>query len=455
MRFRKDFTWGIAAASYQIEGGSFEDGRGLSVWDTFCRKEGVIWRRQNGDVACDHYHRYKEDVSLMKGLGIKAYRMSISWPRIIPEGKGSVNTEGLNFYDRLIDELMSARIDPWITLFHWDYPHELYCRGGWLNQDSSDWFAEYAKVVVERLSDRVSHWMTLNEPQCFIGLGHQTGYHAPGNKLEFSEVLRATHNTLLAHGKATQVIRNFSKSRSEIGLAPVAQTAIPLTNSEEDIDSARKFMFSINRESVFNNTWWLEPIFWGRYPEDGLALFKEKLPEINDGDMEIIQQPLDFFGANIYHGRKVMSGKEGVPEEVPLEDGYPKTAQEDWPVTPDALYWGPRLFYERYGLPIVITENGYQNPDVISLDGKVHDPQRINYLQRYLIELNKACTEGIPVKGYFQWTFCDNFEWTQGYSMRVGIVYVDYPTQKRILKDSAYWYRDIITSNGATLKAGK
>ena len=451
MSFSKDFAWGVATASYQIEGAVFEDGKGLSVWDMFCRKEGTIWREQNGDVACDHYHRYKKDISLMKELGLKAYRLSISWPRVIPEGTGAVNEKGLDFYDKLIDELISAGVEPWVTLFHWDYPYELYCRGGWLNRDSSDWFAEYTKVIVNKLSDRVTHWITLNEPQCFISLGHQTGIHAPGDTLGFTQVLQAAHNTLLAHGKAVQTIRNFSKEKSQIGFAPVGKTAMPESDREKDIDAARKFMFSINEKNVFNNTWWMDPVFLGGYPEDGLNLFKEELPEINNGDMETIHQPLDFFGANIYNGTNIRSGRENMPEAVLLEPGYPKTIQDAWPITPDCLYWGPKLFYERYNLPIVITENGYQNHDVISLDGKVHDPQRIDYLQRYLIELKRGCKEGIPVEGYFQWTFYDNFEWAYGFKIRVGMVYTDYPTQRRIPKDSAYWYRDVITSNGSVL----
>lgn len=455
MSFPKHFVWGAATASYQIEGAAFEDGKGLSTWDMFCRKEGVIWRGQNGDIACDHYHRYKEDVALMKELGLKAYRMSISWPRVIPKGTGAINEEGLSFYEKLVDELRAAEIEPWVTLFHWDYPYELYCRGGWLNQDSSDWFSEYTKVIVKKLSDRVTHWMTLNEPQCFIGMGYQTGDHAPGDSLGFTQVLRAAHNTLLAHGKAVQIIRTFSKDKGKVGFAPVGKTGMPETDREEDIDAARKFMFSINEKNVSNNTWWMDPIFLGRYPEDGLKLFEKELPGINDGDMETIHQPLDFFGANIYNGIKVRANKEGMPEAVPLEAGYPKTIQDNWPITPDALYWGPKFFYERYKLPIVITENGHQNHDVISLDGKVHDPQRIDYLHRYLIELKQACKEEIPVKGYFQWTFYDNFEWAEGFKIRVGMVYTDYSTQRRIPKDSAYWYRDVIRSNGAILDEKK
>lgn len=450
MGFAKDFVWGAAAASYQIEGAAYEDGKGLSVWDMFCKKPEAIWSGHSGDVACDHYHRYREDVALMKEIGLHAYRLSVSWPRVIPEGTGGANSKGLGFYDRLIDELLAANITPYVTLFHWDYPNELYCRGGWLNPDSSDWFADYAKVVVDKLSDRVKHWITLNEPQCFIGLGHQNGILAPGDNLPFAQVLRAGHNALLAHGKAVQAIRAHSKADSRVGYAPVGVVQIPGTNRPEDIQAARQEMFSVTAKNCWNNTWWMDPVFLGRYPEDGLKLFGEDAPEIRDGDMETICQPLDFFGINIYSGQKVCAGKEGQPEEVSLPVGHAQTAFR-WPVTPDALYWGPKFFWERYALPTIITENGMSNVDWVSLDGKVHDPQRIDFLTRYLLELQRACEDGVDIRGYFQWSIMDNFEWTEGYKERFGIIYVDYSTQRRILKDSAYWYKDVVASNGAIL----
>ena len=450
MSFPKGFVWGAAASSYQIEGAAHEDGKGASTWDVFCRREGVIWNGQSGDVACDHYHRYQEDLDLMKQIGLRAYRLSISWPRVIPQGTGAVNPKGLDFYDRLIDELLTADISPYVTLFHWDYPYELYRRGGWLNRDSSDWFAEYVKVVVDRLSDRVEYWITLNEPQCFIGLGHQLGMHAPGDRLEFAEVLTAAHNALLAHGKAVQTIRAHSKVECKIGLALVGIVNIPATDSSEDIEAARRAMFSVTYKNCWNNTWWTEPLFSGRYPEDGLKLFGSDVPPIQDKDLITICQPLDFFGVNIYFGQTTRSGKDGWPEVVPPPLGYAMTAFR-WPVTPEALYWGPRFFWDRYRLPIVITENGMSNVDWISLDGKVHDPQRIDFLNRYLLELQKACSHGVEVQGYFHWSILDNFEWTEGYKERFGLVYVDYPTQKRVAKDSAYWYREVIASNGAIL----
>jgi len=450
MGFPKDFVWGAATASYQVEGAAYDDGRGMSVWDMMCRKPDAIWRGQSGEVACDHYHRYKEDVALMKKIGLTGYRFSISWPRVIPEGTGAVNDKGMDFYDKLIDELLAAGITPYITLFHWDYPYELYCRGGWLNPDSPAWFAEYAEAVVKRLSDRVRHWITQNEPQCFIGLGHLSGVHAPGDKLGIREVLRAAHHSLLAHGKAVQTIRANSRTEPKVGYAPVGFVSIPATDSPEDIEAARASTFASTATDERSNTWWTDPVFRGHYPEDGLQLYGDDAPKVRDGDMETICQPLDFYGVNIYHGSCVKAGADGKAEPVPFAPGHPMTLMK-WFVTPSALYWGPKFFFERYGRPILITENGMSQPDWVSLDGKVHDPQRIDYLNRYLLELRRACDDGVDVLGYMQWSIMDNFEWAEGYRQRFGLIYVDYPTQKRILKDSAYWYGEVIASNGETL----
>jgi len=450
MTLPEAFVWGAAASSYQIEGAAHEDGKGPSVWDKFCQQPGKVHNNQSGDIACDHYHRYEEDVSLMKQVGLQAYRLSLSWPRVMPEGTGAVNRKGLEFYDKLIDELLAAEISPYVTLFHWDYPYGLYCRGGWLNQDSSDWFAEYARVVVDKLSDRVKCWITLNEPQCFIGLGHQFGFHAPGDKLELAQVLMAAHNALLAHGKAVQMIRTYSKAESQIGLAPVGLVNTPVTGSPQDVEAARHAMFSITDRSCWNNTWWADPVFFGRYPEDGLKLFGRDVPPIDDKDMKTICQPLDFFGVNIYFSQRTRAGEAGRPEVVPLPVGQAVTAFR-FPVLPEGLYWGPRFYWERYKLPIIISENGMSNVDWVSLDGKVHDPQRIDFLHRYLLELRKACQHGVEVLGYFQWSIMDNFEWTEGYRERFGLIYVDYATQRRILKDSAHWYREVIASRGAIL----
>ena len=459
--FPENFTWGTAAASYQIEGAATEDGRGLSVWDMLCRRPGRIFSGQNGNVACDHYHRYKEDVALMRDLGVKAYRLSTSWPRILPEGTGAVNAKGLEFYDKLVDELLAAGIEPWITLFHWDFPYELYCRGGWLNPDSSKWFADYTKIVVDQLSDRVAHWFTLNEPQCFIGLGMQDGIHAPGDRLGNHEVLRAAHHTLLAHGRAVQVIRAHAKKPPLIGWAPVGSPNIPENpNNPADVATARNAMFSIGAKNIpgnpwgdnpiCGNSWWSDPVFFGAYPQDGLEHYGAAAPKVRSGDMEIISQPLDFFGVNIYGGVPVRAGASGKEERVYPPVGAPLTAFK-WDVVPAALYWGPKFLHERYKLPVIITENGLSGADWVALDGGVHDGHRIDFLQRYLRELGRAITDGVDVRGYFHWSIMDNFEWAEGYKERFGLIHVDYATQKRTPKDSARWYREVIASNGRKL----
>jgi len=452
--FPPSFVWGAAAASYQIEGAATEDGKGLSVWDMLCRKPGAIWEGHTGNVACDHYHRYAEDVALMQQIGLQAYRFSISWPRVLPDGVGKVSPAGLGFYDRLVDNLLEAGVAPYATLFHWDFPYALYCRGGWLNRDSADWFADYARVVVEALGDRVRDWMTLNEIQVFVGMGHLDGEHAPGDKLGMPEVLRVGHHAMLAHGKAVQAIRAASPGPCRVGWAPTTFPMIPVTESPEDIAAARMAMFSVAEEfAIWSNTWWLDPVFFGRYPEDGLRLFGAAAPPVQPGDMETISQPLDFCGFNIYQGSGVQAGPQGDPIPVPRPVGYPKTSF-NWPVTPEALYWGPRFMYERYGLPLFITENGLANADWVSLDGVVHDPQRIDFTRRYLLALERAIADGVDMRGYFHWSLMDNFEWANGYRERFGLIFVDYPTQRRVLKDSARWYAEVIASNGAKLHEG-
>jgi len=449
MGFRKDFVWGAATSSYQIEGAAFEDGKGLSVWDMFCRKEGAIKDGHTGDVACDHYHRYKEDVALMKEIGLKGYRLSISWPRVLPEGTGRINEKGLDFYDRLIDELLTQGIEPYVTLFHWDYPYELYKKGGWLNLESPEWFADYTRVIVERLSDRVKYWFTINEPQVFVTMGHLDGTHAPGLKLGMEDVLTIGHNVLLAHGRSVQTIREYSRQIPVVSFAPVAsQMAYPDTDSEEDVEAARQTSFAVR--NTWSVSWWFDPIFKGYYPDDGLKLFNDYLPKIKDKDFEIISQPLDFLGFNIYHSHRVKMGVNGKPELVEQPIANPRTAF-NWDITPENLYWVPKFLYERYRKPLMVTENGMAGLDWVSVDGKVHDPQRIDFLHRHLINYRKAAEDVIDLLGYFCWSIMDNFEWAEGYNKRFGLVHVDYQTQKRTLKDSAYWYKKVIESNGEIL----
>lgn len=449
--FPATFVWGAASAAYQIEGAAAEDGKGLSIWDALCRRPGAIWEGHTGDVACDHYHRYAEDVALMRDLGLLGYRFSISWPRVLPEGTGKVNPAGLGFYDRLVDALLAAGVTPYATLFHWDLPYELHCQGGWLNRDSADWFADYTHVVVSALGDRVRDWMTLNEIQVFVRLGYQEGVHAPGYRLALPEVLRVGHHALLAHGKAVQAIRDASPGPCRVGWAPTTFPPLPATKTLEDIAAARQAMFTIaDDRNVWADAWWFDPVFFGRYPEDGLRAFGAAAPKVQPGDMELIAQPLDFCGLNIYQGRGVRADSDGRPVAAPFPLGYAKTSF-NWAVTPEALYWGPRFFYERYQTPLFITENGLSNADWVALDGRVHDPQRIDFTRRYLLALERALAEGVDVRGYFHWSLMDNFEWANGYRERFGLIYVDYVTQQRVMKDSARWYAEVIASNGAKL----
>jgi len=446
--FPKDFVWGGATSSYQVEGAAYRDGGGASVWDMLGRQPGRIKNGDTGEVACDHYHRYREDVGLMAAMGLQAYRFSISWPRVLPQGVGVVNEKGLDFYSRLVDALLERGIIPWVTLFHWDYPYALYCRGGWLNRDSADWFADYTALVIDRLSDRVSRWLTLNEPQCFIGMGHLHGTHAPGMQMGIAEVLLAAHHALLAHGQAVQVIRARARSAPLVSAAQASRVSIPATDQPDDIAAARNSMFSVREKGFFNNSWFSDPMILGHYPEDGVALFGSAMPEVQGGDLATIQQPLEFFGMNTYSGQYIRATPAGDFEQLKNRDTA--VTAMGWPVMPEALYWGPRFFHERYRLPIVITENGMANDDHVE-DGSVHDQARIDFLQRYLGEYRRAIADGVPAQGYFLWSIIDNFEWAEGYAKRFGLIHVDYATQQRTMKDSADWYSKVIAAHGANL----
>lgn len=450
--FQEDFVWGAATSAYQIEGAVSEDGKGEHIWDVFTKEPGRIFEGHTGKIACDHYHRFKEDVKIMKEIGLKAYRFSIDWARVLPEGYGRVNEKGISFYDTLINELLANEIEPYITLYHWELPYELYKRGGWMNPQIVDWFGAYAKLVTERFSDRVKHFFTLNEPQCFVGLGFLTGEHAPGIKAPLRDTFEMAHNALKAHGRAVQMLRAYAKGKIEIGYAPTGSMCYPASEKPEDIEAARQTLFGLqedDRNWTWNTVWWSDPVIFGKYPEEGMIRYEKYLPKITDEDMRLISEPIDIYGQNIYNGRCIRMGNDGKPEDVARYAGSTKTAI-DWPVTPKCLYWGPKFLYERYKKPIYITENGMSCHDTVSLDGKVHDPNRIDFLARYLHELKKAAGE-IELRGYFQWSLMDNFEWAKGYSERFGLVYVDYQTQERILKDSAYWYRDVIKENGKNL----
>lgn len=452
MGFSENFVWGAATSAYQIEGAVKEEGKGEHIWDVYVKEPGHIYGGHNGNSACDHYHRFREDVSIMKEIGIMAYRFSIDWSRVLPEGFGSVNESGIVFYDSLINELLKNGIEPYITLHHWELPYEIYKRGGWMNPQIVEWFGEYARLIAERFSDRVTHFFTLNEPQCFVGLGYLTGDHAPGIKAPLRDTFEMAHNALKAHGRAVQMLRQYGKQRLTVGYAPTCGMCYPETEKAEDIEAARQALFAMNQDDrnwTWNVSWWSDPVLLGNYPEEGLKRYEPYLPRITDEDMKLIAEPIDVYGQNIYNGRCIRMGRDGMPEEVKRCEGFPKTAVL-WPVTPEALYWGPKFLYERYRKPIYITENGMSCHDVVSIDGKVHDPNRTDFLARYLKELKRAAGE-IDLRGYFHWSLMDNFEWEKGYSERFGLVYVDYQTQKRMKKDSAYWYQDVIRSNGANL----
>lgn len=439
-KFPENFLWGAASAAFQVEGARNEDGRTDSIWDALA--PGKLKRNENGDVTCDHYHRYREDVRLMKELGLKCYRFSVSWSRVIPR-RGEVNEKGLQFYIDLADALTAAGIEPVCTLYHWDLPMWVHDEGGWENPLIADDFEDYVKVVVDALSDKVRWWMTLNEPACFIGFGYFTGRYAPfrtntlAKEQRMRELARISRNVLLCHGRAVKTIRNCAKREPQIGAALNARNFSAYDDTPEGIERARQEMFDVEQAEYFAANWWADPMILGKAPKYlDQAVSKE--------DMEVICQPLDFFGFNCYFANN-FNADEYTPDRGWA--GMPRT-QTGWAICPDVLYWAPKFFYERYHLPVLITENGMSNLDFVMSDGKVHDPQRIEYMKAYLSELHRAMEDGVPVTGYIVWSIMDNFEWADGFDPRFGLVYVDYRTQKRTPKDSFYWYQQVIRENG-------
>jgi beta-glucosidase len=448
MMFPDGFLWGASTAAFQIEGD--RSGRGDTVWDEFCLRRERVFDGHNGDVACDHVGRLNEDLDLMASMGLKAYRFSFSWARCIPEGTGEANESGLAFYERLLNGLLERNIVPVATLYHWDMPLSLFRRGGWLNRESADWFAAYTRLVVDRFSDRITHWLTLNEPQVFLNLGHLEGTHAPGLELSMQEALLASHHALLAHGKAVGVIRERAKATPTVGFAPLIELRSPADDSEASIEAARRSSMSNAPDHLWSNTWFADPVFLGAYPEDGLSIYGAAMPRDFEADLEEISRPLDLLGLNVYRGRLMRAERGGAGVEVPREIGYPQTAFR-WAVDPASLYWGPRFMHERYGKPILITENGLSNVDFPGADGRVEDPQRIEFTRAYLKQLERAIGDGVPVVGYLHWSLLDNFEWAEGYKERFGLIYVDYPSGTRTPKSSSHWYRTVIESNGGSL----
>lgn len=445
MAFGKDFAWGVATAAYQIEGGAFEGDKGLNVWDVASMTEGRIFEGHKGDVGCDHFHRFREDVALMKELGIKHYRLSLNWARLLPHGVGKLSDDGIKFYAELFRELQEAEITPWVTLFHWDFPYELYQKGGWMNNNSPSWFEEYAEKVGKLFGQFVNHFILINEPQCFIGLGHSTGEHAPFLKLSDRDVLRCVHNVLLACGKAEKVLRKVCGRQVKIGVAQAYWPDLPL--KEEDYEAAKKNTFACHR-NYGSAALWLDPLVLGKYPEDFRDWMKENGFEPPKKDMFFIKSKLDFIGFNTYSGGYV-TVKDGQTVPVTPPPATPKTDMR-WNVHPDSLYYGPKYLYERYKLPLVCTENGVALTEWKDLDGKILDYSRIDFIRRYLLSLSRAADE-IPIEGYFQWSFIDNFEWAEGFSKKFGLVHVDYETGDRTPKESAFFYKEVIETNGENL----
>lgn len=468
MNFNKNFIWGCATSSYQIEGAANEDGKSPSIWDTFTKQPFAIHDGTSGDVACDHYHRYKEDVQLLKNLGVNAYRFSLSWPRLMSytceKGviKGTVNEKGFEFYNNLIDELLKNGIEPWITLYHWDLPQSLEDCGGWRNRDIMNWSYDYAAEVAKRFSDRVTHFFTINEmPMVLAGY---VGWAAPGLNCTQKEHLKIIHNMLLSHGMMNRALHANAKKDIQVGCAHNGLGHFPATDSKEDYDAFVKAMNCIEgnpnayapmpgsgKIQMDSLIYYLDPIHFGKYPEQAFEIFKDQMPEIKEGDMEIISTPTEIQAINIYEGRPIASGSApGVQDDgwhiVPFKPGKDITAAK-WPITPKSMNYYFKFISDRYKKPVYVSENGMSNADIVSADGKCHDSQRIDFISKYLEELSKGIESGADVRGYFHWSLLDNFEWHNGYNERFGIVHVDYETLKRTPKDSYYWYKEIIAKS--------
>lgn len=449
--FPKGFQWGTATSSYQIEGATDEGGRSPSIWDEFSHKSGTIHNNENGDVACDHYHRWKEDIQLMNQLGYQSYRFSIAWPRILPDGRGRINQQGVDFYNRLIDEMLQADITPFVTLYHWDIPTKL--KGAWLNRDSVYAFEEFSDVSARFFGDRVKNWMTINEPICASLLSYTWGHHAPGMKDSYSGLV-AAHHLLLSHGLAVKAIREQYPS-AEIGIALNPASIYPQTESSADKNLA-------NQVETLHNRWFADPIYKGVYPAEAIQAYirqgvlKNETPDfIQPGDMDLIAAPIDFLGINYYTRQVFHTDQPDSSAEINFKSqSAPVNRQTEmgWEIFPQGLFDLLQKVNDEYHPgKILITENGASYSYAPDNFGQVDDPKRIEYIDLHLQTIARAIKAGIPVMGYFVWSFMDNFEWAHGYSQRFGLVYVDYKTQKRIPKSSAYWYSQVIHDNGLVL----
>lgn len=442
LRFPKNFTWGVAAAAPQIEGAAFADGKGESNWDRFARIPGKVANGDTLDVACDHYHRYKADFALMRKLGVKNYRLSIAWPRIIPDGRGPVNPKGVAFYDRLIDAMLAAGITPWVTMFHWDLPQALEDLGGWRVRATPEAFGRYAGTIVRAYGDRVKHWITLNEMRCFTALAYGDTLRPPG-VVESAPVVNQTyHHALLAHGYGVSAVREHGRHGARVGLSDDSTVTVPVSETDANIAAARALFTELNFRSI-------DPIFRGGYTAQYRRLTGRDGAREQPGDFDLISLPTDFFGFNIYTGVFVRAGRNGKPERLPFPAGYPAPEGSWWlKLLPRALYWGPRHVTDLYRpKAIYITENGAGYDDAPPVRGEVLDVHRLEYVRQCLTELHRAIAGGAPVRGYFLWSFMDNFEWLDGYTRRFGICYTDYKTQKRTPKLSARWYSEVMRQN--------
>jgi beta-glucosidase len=442
--FPEGFLWGAGTYAYQVEGAAFEDGKGESIWDRFCAQPGTILHGDTGLVACDHYHRYLEDIQLMKELGLDTYVFSVAWPRVIPQGRGEVNARGLDFYERLVDGLLEAGIEPFVTLYHWDLPQALEDQlGGWLNRDTAYAFAEYTDVVTKRLGDRVRRWLTLNEPAVTAFDAYESGAHAPGHRNQ-SEAWHSTHNFLLGHGLAVPIIRSNGTAETQVGITLNFTSIHPATDSEADKDAARFLDGKYHR-------WFLDPIFRGEYPSDVAERLGEYLPDIQSGDLEIISAPLDYLGAN-YYTRSVVGaspdGSRAIGNFAYFHQEQSEYTTMNWEIYPQGLYEHLTRLHRDYHIPAIYTiENGAAFNDTVSPDGQVHDPRRTNFLREHFLQLHRAISEGVPLRGHHVWALLDNFEWSLGYSQRFGITHINYETQQRTIKDSGYWYKNVIATN--------
>jgi beta-glucosidase len=440
LKFPAGFAWGTATSAYQIEGAWNEDGKGESIWDVFCRKPGAIRHGHTGEVASDHYHRWQQDIALMKEIGLNAYRFSISWPRVLPAGRGAINSAGLDFYDRLVDGLLAAGITPYPTLYHWDLPQALQKSGGWANRETVYYFGEYAKVIGKRLGDRVTNWITHNEPFVAAVVGHFLGEHAPGVQDPVT-TFQVAHHLLLSHGEAVLALRAATPRSSAIGIALNLSPIHPASDSKADQLAARRFDGLLNRM-------FLDPIFRGQYPEDMLTLFGPLSPRVEPGDLERISVPIDFLGVNYYSRTVVRNGADLAIIQAQQIQPTGSEYSQMWEIYPPGLYELITRVYRDYKpSAMLITENGVPVPDRVDFDGHVRDARRSDYLHRHLVQAHRALSDGVPLHGYFIWSLLDNFEWAYGYDMRFGLVYVDFETQERIIKDSGHWYRRVIEQN--------